>query len=292
MDELALLPADAVDFATLTVAFNRAFEEYFLSLTQTPATLAALIESTDVCLPDSIVAVDRAGLPAGIGLLARREDRGWIAGMGVAPEWRGRGQGERLLSHVIARAREIGMTGIQLEVLDENMPARRLYSRLGFSQRRPLRIYTGVLTRLVAEVAELAGVAVSKLNPVDVLAELAATRAVAPAWQRELPSLLHMPELRALALTPRNAPETILAGVVYAPANFGIALLDAGASAETPDARATQVGHLVRAVVARRPRALLRAINVPPNDPLGDALDGLGCAVVSSQWEMALAFGG
>lgn len=291
MDDLTLLPADAVTLVTLTEAFNRAFEEYYISLVQTPQSLAALIESTDVSLAHSVAAVDSAGMPAGIGLLARREERGWIAGMGVAPEWRGHGQGARVLERVVARAREAGLTRVQLEVLDENAAARRLYARLGFTVLRPLRVYTGPLIRLASAPTRPSELAIGGLDPVDALAELAATRAVVPAWQRDLPSLLRMSGLRALALWPRDQPEAILAGVVYSPANFGVALLDAGSSANLAEARAEQVGYLLRAVVARHPRVLLRAINVPPGDPLGDALDALGCAVVSSQWEMALDLG-
>ncbi len=53
-------------------------------------------------------------------------------GMGVLSEYRHRGLGTRLLAAAIARAREIGLERVELEVYERNEPAVALYRKLGF----------------------------------------------------------------------------------------------------------------------------------------------------------------
>jgi ribosomal-protein-alanine N-acetyltransferase len=56
-----------------------------------------------------------------------------ILSLAVDPEWQGRGIGEQLLEAARQRLRELGRLRVQLEVRPENLPARRLYEKLGFS---------------------------------------------------------------------------------------------------------------------------------------------------------------
>jgi ribosomal protein S18 acetylase RimI-like enzyme len=53
-------------------------------------------------------------------------------GMGVLPEYRGRGLGQRLLESCIAAAKSKGITRISLEARVDNKQALRLYERVGF----------------------------------------------------------------------------------------------------------------------------------------------------------------
>lgn len=53
-------------------------------------------------------------------------------GMGVLPEYRGRGIGERLLRACIAKAWTRGITRIELETRADNTAAISLYERVGF----------------------------------------------------------------------------------------------------------------------------------------------------------------
>jgi ribosomal protein S18 acetylase RimI-like enzyme len=52
--------------------------------------------------------------------------------LGVAPEARGAGVGRKLLERVEQRARELGCCKLTLEVQENNVPAMRLYTRVGF----------------------------------------------------------------------------------------------------------------------------------------------------------------
>ena len=61
-----------------------------------------------------------------------REGCAGLFGMWVAPEARGSGVADRLVSAVIEWAREAGYQRLLLDVGDDNAPAIRLYERMGF----------------------------------------------------------------------------------------------------------------------------------------------------------------
>ncbi|MEU4803189.1 GNAT family N-acetyltransferase [Actinosynnema sp. NPDC023587] len=79
-----------------------------------------------------------AEAPEPVGLVAAipQEDQGdvlYLYSMWVKPLFRGRGIGEALVAEVVAWAREHRWPRVQLRVLSDNVPARRLYERLGFT---------------------------------------------------------------------------------------------------------------------------------------------------------------
>jgi putative acetyltransferase len=53
-------------------------------------------------------------------------------GMGILPDYRRRGIGEALLRACIAKAKVKGITRVELECRVDNVPAIRLYEKLGF----------------------------------------------------------------------------------------------------------------------------------------------------------------
>jgi ribosomal protein S18 acetylase RimI-like enzyme len=55
-------------------------------------------------------------------------------GMGVRSEWRRQGIGRRLLDACLARAKNIGIEKIELEVFSDNIGAIRMYESFGFSR--------------------------------------------------------------------------------------------------------------------------------------------------------------
>jgi ribosomal protein S18 acetylase RimI-like enzyme len=58
--------------------------------------------------------------------------------LAVAPEARGRGVGEALVRWCIARAHELGLTGVAISTQPSMLAAHRIYQRLGF-ERTPER---------------------------------------------------------------------------------------------------------------------------------------------------------
>jgi ribosomal protein S18 acetylase RimI-like enzyme len=73
-----------------------------------------------------------AGLRVNSG--PKESHKGMLVGMYVRPQARNRGVGRRLVVAVIEVARTRGVELLQLAVVSDNEPARRLYARLGFAE--------------------------------------------------------------------------------------------------------------------------------------------------------------
>lgn len=67
-----------------------------------------------------------------------------VVGLGVLKDFRGRGIGPALLQAALDKARAAGMTRIELDVREDNLPAIALYERFGFQReglkRRAVRV--------------------------------------------------------------------------------------------------------------------------------------------------------
>lgn len=288
MDALTYLRASALPLERVVAAFNRSFEGYLVPMTHTADSLRTLIAVNGISLAHSFVAEDDAGQPAGIVLLAVRSARGWIGGMGLAPEWRGRGQAAPLMRTALDEARVLGLASVELEVLARNTPARNLYTGLGFQNTRFLAVFMGPLANEAPPIQQ--PLPIREIAVERALDDFAALHPVAPPWQRDLPALLEMaPTLRATALLDG---ETVRAYLIrLATSSSGHSIMDFGSRAATPHARRDDALALIGALVAPTPGEPVRAINVAPGDALGDALTLLGCPTPHMQWEMKLELG-
>jgi RimJ/RimL family protein N-acetyltransferase len=56
-----------------------------------------------------------------------------VLGIGLLPEWRGRGIGRRLMERALEAARDFGLSRIELSVREDNTRAAALYAKLGFA---------------------------------------------------------------------------------------------------------------------------------------------------------------
>ncbi|MBI3789827.1 MAG: ribosomal protein S18-alanine N-acetyltransferase [Gemmatimonadetes bacterium] len=81
------------------------------------------------------------GVLAGYAIALFAADEGELANLAVAPAWRGRGLGERLLDDVLAVGGVRGVRTTWLEVRESNAAARRLYARHGFVETGRRRRY-------------------------------------------------------------------------------------------------------------------------------------------------------
>jgi ribosomal protein S18 acetylase RimI-like enzyme len=289
VNSLSYVRADTLSPERVVAAFNRSFEGYLVPMTHTVDSLRTLMEVNDVALAHSFVGLDSDDQPGGIVLLAVRGARGWIGGMGLAPQWRGRGQAVPLMEAALAEARVLGLVSVELEVLSQNIPAHRLYRHLGFADVRSLAVFTGSLADDALTLAT-SGAPMQEIQEIAVeraLADYDALHEVPPPWQRARPSLRRMASLlRATALLDG---ETIRACMLSMPSGLGYSIMDFGSRAATPDARRDDATALLHGLLAETPAASLRAINVAPGDALGDALTALGCPTPHAQWEMRLS---
>lgn len=286
MTSITFASAATLPLERVTQAFNLGFTGYYLPMSQTPDGLAQMIRENDVRLDISAVLFVNGEL-AGVGLVGVRDTRGWLAGMGVAPQWRGQGIGARLLGYLLSQMVAAGVRRAQLEVLEMNAPARTLYERMGFHTLRRLAVYHGPL-RLGAAPPQRANAArVRSTPPRLALSGFSEYHTVAPAWQRERATLEHVRgSLDGLGLWDDGR---LRAYLLFSRQRGGFAILDAGSNAASAHARRDDITLLLRALADPAPESVFRAINTPPEDALGDAFDLLGCPVAVTQYEMVRA---
>ena len=85
--------------------------------------------------PDAeVVGAEADGELAGYAAYWVMFDQAELGNIAVAPEWRGRGVGTRLLEAVIERVAERGVRELYLEVRVSNEVAQRLYRKYGFRE--------------------------------------------------------------------------------------------------------------------------------------------------------------
>ena len=99
---------------------------------------------------------------AGMWIMA---DEAHISTLAVHPSRRRAGLGKRLLSHLLAAARERGASEVTLEVREANAAARSLYESFGFQA-------TGMIAHYYGDTGESAVVMARSIAPADAPEEM------------------------------------------------------------------------------------------------------------------------
>ena len=97
---MRLEPASGRTHAELAAIFTAGYEGYFTPVVVDEAAFRFMVETSDVDLDASRVAV-LDDEPVGICTLAVRGKQGWIGGLGVMPPHRSKGVGAVLMRRVI-----------------------------------------------------------------------------------------------------------------------------------------------------------------------------------------------
>jgi GNAT superfamily N-acetyltransferase len=118
--------------AELAALFTAGYEDYFVPVQLDEASMAHIVDAWDIDLSRSRVA-------EGIGIcnLGVRGDVGWIGGIGVAKSERGKGVGRALMESVLDNA----PSTVELEVIEQNERAIKLYESLAFIPNRLLEVW-------------------------------------------------------------------------------------------------------------------------------------------------------
>ena len=115
------------------------------ALAQTAAGSAHALDPNGLQSPDiGFWAIWEDDALLGVGALRRLSaDQGEVKSMHTARAARGRGAGSAMLRHIIATARDGGLSRLSLETgsWDYFLPARRLYARHGFVECGPFGDY-------------------------------------------------------------------------------------------------------------------------------------------------------
>lgn len=273
-DGVRFVSAAAVSLEAFAAAFTSAFAGYPVPVAVDAVWLSRRARYEQHDLLNSLVAFEGAEA-VGTAILGVRGERGWVAGFGVVPRWRGRGLACRLMSELVGRARASGLRRLSLEVLQGNTAAVRLYERAGMSHTRDLLI--------LERPADWAGPAAGRAGalteaPAEELLEHFTRLHTEPAaWQREPVGLLTA-KLRGLYLGPRSRPR---ACAILKYTEEGEALLSDLGAADARQARAlcAALGGL---------SGLLKLQNEPERSPFVAPLLEHGFAEVLRQHEMSM----
>jgi len=128
-------PADAEAIGRLLHDFNTEFEDF----TPGPEKIAARVRGL-LAGGDTVVLLAGEG-PDGLAVLRFRSSiwiealECYLAELYVIPDRRGRGLGRALMNEVLEVARAEGAGHIELNTSDDDVAARALYEKLGFTNR-------------------------------------------------------------------------------------------------------------------------------------------------------------
>lgn len=135
--ELTFQPALEIPLTALSRLFALAFQGYFVTVPDDPKGLAARVRQEQIDLAASC-AVWAGAESVGVIFMARRGSVSRVAGMGITPDWRGKGASGSMMQRIISDARARGEARVLLEVIEQNTPAVKLYHKHGFQVTRRL----------------------------------------------------------------------------------------------------------------------------------------------------------
>jgi GNAT superfamily N-acetyltransferase len=272
---LRFASAASVSLEVYAEAFTAGFSGYPLPITFDVPKLSGKVRKEQYDLEHSLIAYE-GGEPAGVAVLAIRGEAGWCGGFGVVPSRRGRGLGRRLMAALLESARAAGVRRLTLEVLRENAAALRLYEGAGLRVVRDLLVLDRGARPGVGSAAR-GGQALEDSEAAELLPHFARLHALAPAWQRDLPSLLAA-RTRGLRLGPRERPR---AYALLAQGRDGKTYLSDLAAEDADAARELSAG------LARLADAF-RVINEPERSPFVAPLLERGFEESARQCEMRI----
>lgn len=275
----SIVPASEVDALSLLRAFNDAYTDYLVPLQLDRAQFRRTNVQNDIDLAASRVAIVGDKI-LGQGFLAVRENRGWIAGVGVVPSARRQGVGRALVLALIQSGWDLGLATVQLEVIEDNLPARRLYEQLGFVIRRKLLIVG------CEEMPATTGASAVRTQPgFTVLDFYDGFHPVANPWQRQKESLRFMVDFSTAWVTEDQGEI-----VAYALGQTGdevITLVDVGFK---PGAESAFTA-MMAAIHRRYPQSIARLSNLGEDDPAWPLMQQIGYEEIFAQYEMVKTHG-
>jgi GNAT superfamily N-acetyltransferase len=200
---MELVPATEFSLEELTAAYNESRVDYIVPMPMNASRLGDYIHRYDVDLSASWVAVEIKSpmkvTKLGLAMLGVRDERAWITRMGVLPAGRRQGIGGALMKCLLESAADREIRTIWLEVIKDNAPAHKLFSKHSFTETRELLVARRPPTTTITHPDILSGVTVDKvstLHRAETL-RLMARRKIRPNWLVETESMRNVPNLSA-----------------------------------------------------------------------------------------------
>ncbi|MBD5192738.1 MAG: GNAT family N-acetyltransferase [Bacteroidales bacterium] len=226
-----------LSFDEIAEAFLDAFADYNVSFDKTA--LEAMFKRRGADLSLSFAALDNGKIVSfifnGIGEFDG-QPAAYDTGTGTIKEYRGQHLTDRIFEYSEPLLAQAGIKRYVLEVLKDNIPAVKIYSRLGFEVQRELVCYNGV-NDVVKKNLSGSGVAdlVIEKVPVESILPFTSFMDFTPSWQNSTESLLRNPK----------AFTSVVAYIDGKPAGYGVsetAFGDISQIAVAPEYRRMGVG--------------------------------------------------
>jgi hypothetical protein len=132
-------------------------------------------------------------------MLGVRNERAWITRMGVLPNGRRQGIGDALMEKLLNSAAERDLGTIWLEVIQNNIPAHRLFLKHKFRETRQLVVARRPPTKEIKPPELLQGITISQvstLHRAETLRRMA-LRQGRPNWLVQTETMRNIPNLSA-----------------------------------------------------------------------------------------------
>ena len=278
-NDILLLPASAFSYEELTDAYNHTRVDYLVPMPMNVKRLHEYVETYDVDMNASAVALDGNEM-LGLAMLGARQGRSWITRLGVIQRNRRRGTGQILVSHLIEQARRKEANYIIIEVIDNNTPAHNLFVKNGFTETRKLLVLRRPPGRPKMEAPPAK---IEVLGYKDAVA-LLEQRASTPSWIDEKESLINAGKLEAFYAKLDDGSEGWL---VYQNTVFQLGRL----VIQTEKGQPHQVARaLLHHLHTEHPAQDTKTENLPLNDPHWPVFKEMGYIEMFRRNEMILPF--
>ncbi|MBN2003220.1 MAG: GNAT family N-acetyltransferase [Anaerolineae bacterium] len=263
----------------LAEIYNQARSDYIVPMPMNAARLQEYIRNYDVALEHSVVAMDGEQV-LGLSMLGVRPQHTWITRLGVLPLQRRRGTGELLMGHHIERSRKLNVKYITLDVIKNNTPAHRLFTKLGFQECRELLILRRPPGPPKVEVPQYQ----AHMLEFDEAVALLQQRKSVPSWLDETPSMVNAGNLHALEVELADGAR---GWVVYQRTIFQLGRLVLQTEAGNPREVARALAH---ALHTQNPVQDTKTENFPLLDPHLPGLQDMGYIESFRRIELHLTF--
>lgn len=276
-DSYTALIAHQFSYKDLADIYNQTRVDYIVPMPMNERRMEEYITSYDVSLAHSIVALDDRNTVAAVGMLGLRGERAWVTRLGVMPDQRKHGIGRFIVEMLLQHARQAGAHRVQLEVIDGNEPAIRLFYKLGFAPLRSLRV---IRRPPMPPPALAADICVTPLTDEAICTALVA-RTDTPSWIDENRSLMHVGSIQGLdvRLPDGRTGQVVFRAAVFQLSHF-VLLGD-----ETDD----ELTHaLLSAAHARYASWDTKIENLPVDSPRWPVFQSLGYVDTFQRIEMLL----
>lgn len=279
--KIELIPASTFSYEELTDAYNHTRVDYLVPMPMNVKKLREYVETYDVDMDASAVAVDGYEV-FGLGMLGVRKGRAWITRLGVIQRNRRQGAGQTLVAHLIQQARQKNLQYIVIEIIKNNTPAQNLFIKNGFQEIRKLL----VLRRPPGAPNGVAPSAEFKQLGYSDAVKLLERRISKPSWLDEKESLMNAGNLEALYATLPDGSEGWL---VYQNTVFQLGRL----VLQTEKGNSQKVAKaLLHYLHTKHPAQDTKTENLPADDPHWPILKEMGYIVMFDRIEMVLPLGG